>query len=109
MKLIEKFIGQPKVEIARSFSFKLNLGNYENVDFFCSQKTETKRKEAEKVSENLYLFCKKEVLKSVNAFQKLKKEHKESYLDMKWHRDVSEESQKVDYQAAEEEKENLIK
>ena len=26
----------PRIEIARSFSFKLNLGNYQSADFFCS-------------------------------------------------------------------------
>jgi len=57
------------VEIARSFSFKLNVGNYESRDFFCSQKAECKWKDAETVSEALYGFCKTEVMKSVNQFR----------------------------------------
>lgn len=57
------------VEIARSFSFKLNVGNFESRDFFCSQKAECKWKDAEAVSEALYTFCKTEVLKSVNEFR----------------------------------------
>ena len=56
------------VEIARSFSFKLNVGNYESRDFFCSQKAEVPASEAEKTSEALYEFCKNEVLKSVNKY-----------------------------------------
>jgi len=95
------------IEIARSFSFKLNLPNYQNADFFCSQKAEVEEKEAEKTSEKLHSFCKREVIKSVNAFKKIMESHKETYLDSIWHRDISEESQKVDYQAEEEEKDEL--
>lgn len=56
------------VEIARSFSFKLNVGNYESRDFFCSQKAECPPQDAEKTSEALYSFCRSEVLKSVNDY-----------------------------------------
>lgn len=58
-----------KVEIARSFSFKLNVGNYETRDFFCSEKAEVDEEDAEKTSEKLYEFCKNEVMKSVNQFR----------------------------------------
>lgn len=64
------------VEVARSFSFKLNLGDFQNADFFCSQKAEVPEKEAEKVSEALYEFCKKEVMKSVNSFRLAMQNHK---------------------------------
>lgn len=57
------------VEIARSFSYKLNLGNYQTADFFCSQKAEVPENQAEKISEALYEFCKKEVMKSVNRYK----------------------------------------
>ena len=60
-----------KIEITRSFSFKLNLGNYQMADFFCSQKAECRPEEAEKVSEALYLFCKTEVIKSVNEYRNI--------------------------------------
>lgn len=56
------------VEIARSFSYKLNVGNYESRDFFCSQKAEVPESEAEKTSELLYQFCKNEVMKSVEKY-----------------------------------------
>lgn len=59
----------PAVEITRSFSFKLNVGNYESRDFFCSQKSYAKPEEAVKVSEALYAFCRSEVQKSVNLFK----------------------------------------
>ncbi len=57
------------VEVARSFSYKLNVGNYESRDFFCSQKAEVPIDEADKASEALYQFCKDQVLKSVNSFK----------------------------------------
>jgi hypothetical protein len=55
----------PYIEIARSFGFKLNVGNYESRDFFCSEKAECRPEDAEKTSEALYAFCKAQVLKSV--------------------------------------------
>ena len=58
------------VEVARSFSMKKNLGNYESVDFFASQKAEVPEEEAEKTSEALYQFCKAECVKSLNEFLK---------------------------------------
>ena len=42
-----------RVEIARSFSYKLNVGNYESRDFFCSQKSECAIEESEEVSSAL--------------------------------------------------------
>ena len=53
------------VEIARSFSFKLNVGNYESRDFFCSQKAECHEKDAEAVSHRLHDFCRREVMRAV--------------------------------------------
>lgn len=58
------------VEVARSFSMKKNLGNYESVDFFASQKAEVPEEEAEKTSEALYEFCKAECIKSLNEYLK---------------------------------------
>ena len=60
---------QKLVEIARSFSYKLNLGNYQTADFFCSQKAEMPEKDAVKMSEELYKFCEDEVMKSVHNYQ----------------------------------------
>ena len=56
-------------EICRSFSYKLNAGNYESRDFFCSAKEEVKKSGAVKKSEELFAFCKDEVMKSVYAYQ----------------------------------------
>ena len=60
---------QNLVEVCRSFSYKLNCGNYESRDFFCSQKAEVLWSEAGKASEALYKFCKSEVVKSVNSYK----------------------------------------
>jgi hypothetical protein len=57
------------VEIARSFSFKLNAGNYQSADFFCSQKAECPIEQAEETSDRLYAFCRSQVQKAVKAFK----------------------------------------
>lgn len=57
------------VEIVRSFAFKLNVGNYESRDFFCSQKAECRPGDAEMVSEKLYQFCKTQVMKAVAQYK----------------------------------------
>jgi hypothetical protein len=61
---------EPQIEIARSFSFKKNLGTYESADFFCSEKTQCKPDEAEETSDKLYDFCKAEVKKALREFEK---------------------------------------
>ena len=55
-----------RVEIARSFSFKLNLGNYQSADFFQSAKAECLDFQADELAEKLHAFCKKQVLKAAN-------------------------------------------
>ena len=62
-----KIVG--RVDITRSFSFKLNAGNYEARDFFCSQHAECAAEDADKVSELLYQFCKRQVLNAVRDYQ----------------------------------------
>jgi len=56
------------IEITRSFSFKLNVGNYESRDFFCSQKAECFPEEAERIAEALHTFCKAMTMRAVNAY-----------------------------------------
>lgn len=58
------------VEICRSFSFKLNLGNYQSCDFFASEKSTCTEAEAEDLSAALYQFCRTEVMKSVQEVQR---------------------------------------
>lgn len=56
------------VSITRSFAYKLNLGNYQTADFYCEQKAEVPENEAERKSEELYCFCRKEVEKSIKKY-----------------------------------------
>lgn len=58
------------VEVVRSFSFKLNLGNYQSADFFCSQKAQCSPEQVDEVSAGLYEWCYEEVMKSVNEVRR---------------------------------------
>lgn len=58
-----------RVEVVRSFAFKVNLGNYQSADFFCSQKSECSADDQEEVSAALYMFCKGQVMRSARQFQ----------------------------------------
>jgi hypothetical protein len=60
---------EPLVEIIRSYSYKLNVGNYESRDFFASQKAFCKPEEREEVSMDLDQFVQDQVMKSVNHYQ----------------------------------------
>ena len=62
----------PYVEIARSFSYKLNVGNYESRDFFCSQKAECLPVYADETSKALHAFCRAQVLAAVAEAKKEK-------------------------------------
>jgi hypothetical protein len=58
---------KPKItEISRSYSLKKSDGNYGSIDYFCSVTAEVEPKDdPEKVSDELILFCKREVDKQV--------------------------------------------
>lgn len=58
-----------RVSITRSFSFKMNMGNYESRDFFCSQNAECEAARAEQVSDAVYQFCKRQVLAAVAEYK----------------------------------------
>jgi hypothetical protein len=65
----ERYIWFPNlIEVARSFSYKLNAGDYETRDFFCSEKAECRPEDADLVSERLYDFCKRQVLRAVEQY-----------------------------------------
>lgn len=63
-------LDQPTVEIVRSFSFKLNVGNYESRDFFCSQKVVCDAIEVDEVSSKVYQWCKQQVLGAVREYKR---------------------------------------
>lgn len=62
------------VEVARSYSRKVNLGNYESEDFFCSAKQEARTSEVKKTSDKLFEFCKTQVLKDMITSKMLREE-----------------------------------
>jgi hypothetical protein len=57
------------IEIARSYSEKLNLGNYCTSDYFCSAKCECDEKEADQKSQELYEFCVGQVKKNIEEYK----------------------------------------
>jgi len=59
-----------RVEVVRSFAYKLNVGNYESRDFFCSEKSECAAEDAPEVSAALYQFCKTQVLEAVKEYRR---------------------------------------
>lgn len=67
------------VEIVRSVSFKLNLGNYQSMDFFCSQKAQCLPEESDSVSTDLYDWCYGQVMESVREV-KAKQAKKEAAM-----------------------------
>lgn len=54
-----------RVEITRSISFKLNLGNYQSMDFFCSQKAQCDAAEADQTAADLSEWCYDQVMQDV--------------------------------------------
>ena len=56
------------IKIARSFSMKKNLGNFQTADFWMMQEIECKASEVEQKSEEVYQFIKSQVLKSYNEY-----------------------------------------
>lgn len=54
------------MEITKSVSLKVNIGNYQTVDFFCSAKSEG-GENPEKVAQDLHQFCVKEITKDRNT------------------------------------------
>ena len=57
-----------RVEVCRSFSYKLNVGNYESRDFFCSQKAECSIEDSQDISDRLNHFCRSQVMKAINEY-----------------------------------------
>jgi hypothetical protein len=63
------YMNDPLVEIVRSYSRKVNLRKYESEDHFCSAKTMCNWSEAQQMSEQLYSFCRREVLNCIEGLQ----------------------------------------
>lgn len=69
---VQEIRTEARIEICRSFSFKINSGHYdpakqyESQDFFCSQKVHCLPEEMEDASQAAYAFCKRQVLVAAN-------------------------------------------
>jgi len=61
-----------EVTITRSFSAKINLGNYENVDVFCSAQSTVPADEMHVHSMTLHSFCRDQVREEVDAIKRRK-------------------------------------
>ncbi len=67
------------IEISRSYSEKVNMGNYQTFDSFCSAKCEVDEKEADQKSKELYEFCKEQVKKEIKEYREEVEKTKEEY------------------------------
>ena len=56
-------------EIVRSFSYKMNAGNYESRDFFCSAKADCREVDLDETSDAVYQWCKRQVLNAVHEWR----------------------------------------
>lgn len=61
-----------RVEVVRSVSRKLNLGNYESIDFFCSLKTSCDESEKDQVSADVTEWCLDQVREDIRKVIELK-------------------------------------
>lgn len=58
------------IEICRSFGYKLNVGNYESRDFFCSMKASCAAEDAEEISRDVDEFVEQQVLDAVKDYRR---------------------------------------
>jgi hypothetical protein len=56
------------IEICRSASAKVNIGNFSSRDFFCSAKEECEVKDMEETSKRLFHFCKMMISADIKAY-----------------------------------------
>jgi hypothetical protein len=61
-----------EIKITRSFSAKVNLGNYENVDISCSAQAVVPAEEMDAHSHGLYDFCRDQVRSEVEEIKRRK-------------------------------------
>jgi len=57
------------IEVTRSFSRKLNLGNYQTADVFSSRKTQCSKAEEEEIGLELYAMCLRDVERDIEDYR----------------------------------------
>lgn len=70
-----------KVEVTRSFSYKLGQPNYSSVDFSCTVTDTCERKDVTMIGEGLAAFCQSEVKKSIAEFLEAQEAKKKAELE----------------------------
>jgi hypothetical protein len=58
------------IKVTRSFSAKVNLVNYENVDVYCQAEMEVPASEREECSHHLSAFCREQVREEVDEIKR---------------------------------------
>lgn len=73
--------GEPSglVRITRSFAYKHNIGNYQSVDFFCSQQVQCKAEDAEAKADQVIAFCKAQVKRDLEQFKADQQRHRNGH------------------------------
>lgn len=73
-------IEQPSriVRITRSVTRKLNLGNYESIDFFCSRQTECFEEDSDAASEAIHKWCLGQVRADIASYAAERRQPTES-------------------------------
>ena len=66
------------IEIVRSFSFKLNLGDYQSADFFCSRKEQATTETVDEISDSIYEWCYESVMDSVRQVKAVQEKKREA-------------------------------
>ena len=69
-----------KIEITRSYSQKVNIGNYQTLDFFMSASAEVVEDEVAEKSQELNELCRNEVRKSIEEYLNKPKVNREELM-----------------------------
>ena len=67
------------IEITRAFSRKVNRGNYETQDYFCSAKKEVDESEADQTSKELSQFVQGQVMNDIEEYKQELEDKKEIF------------------------------
>ena len=80
------------IEIARSYSQKVKIGDYLTADYFCSAKAKVAEEKAGEKSKELDELCQREVLKSIEGYLNKPKVNREELIEKgeKWQKGYNE-------------------
>ena len=92
------------MKISRSFSRKVNLGNYETCDSFCALEQEIDETELEATSAKLANLCEQEVNKSIQKFKNAKQVNELTGKIASWEIDLETNQKKLKLAKTEEQK-----